>query len=129
MINGKKLDVGEFWRDKKVKMITAMIWAERIREVERALRDAKVPGFAFYPVEGHCSESAVEGEGRSFIFVDVLPRKKVQVIFPQDMVEDIIKAIREAPRTGDAHRGGIIYATFGRENRQNFHWRKGFRCF
>ena len=94
-----------------MKMVTAIIRAERIKEVEKALRDASVPGFTFYPVKGHGSEFSVEGGGRGLIFADILPRKKVQVICPEDMVENVIKVIRDASKTGDAHGDGIIYVT------------------
>lgn len=98
--------------------ITAIVRADKLRAVENALREAKVPGFTYYDVKGHGREiskstqvSVESGTEAAYVWeivADVLPRVKFEVICDGNFCADIVGAVRKASATGE--RGdGIIY--------------------
>jgi len=95
-----------------MRIVTAIVKAEKVRDVERVLREVEAPGFTYYPVKGHGREVQPELSGGrvGVLFADVLPRKKFEIICPEGMVDTIINKIREAVSSGNPG-DGIIYVT------------------
>src|SRR3989337_1992111 len=105
-------------RARLMKRITAIIRAEKIREVEDALRRAGAKGFTFYDVRGHGREVEQKvkvvpldpmGDAAIVdIVADVLPRINYEIISDDATADRICDAIRQASISGS--RGdGIIY--------------------
>ncbi len=95
-----------------MKLVTAIVKASKVKDVESVLSELNVPGFTFYPVKGHGREMHPEISGGrvGVLFADILPRKKFEILCPESMVEDVVRGIREKISTGKPG-DGIIYVT------------------
>ncbi len=95
-----------------MKLVTAIVKAEKVKDVESVLNELNVPGFTFYPVKGHGREirPEISGGRAGILFADILPRKKFEILCPENMVNDVVNRIREKVSTGKPG-DGIIYVS------------------
>lgn len=106
-----------------MKKITAIIRADKLKDVEEALRLVNAPGFTFFNVRGHgretetylvsvpeLPETASVAIPPAFIVADVLTKVKVEVICKDDDVQRIVGAVRESSKSGKSG-DGIVFVS------------------
>lgn len=95
-----------------MKRIEAIIRPAKVSEVCDALEKAGHPGVTISDVEGHGSQKGVEKQVRGKTYkVDLLTKKKVEVIAKDNEADKIIRAIRDAVFTGKIGDGKIFVST------------------
>ncbi len=85
-----------------MKTATAIMRAERMKEVDEALRGREVLGLAINPMKGHHSKFSIECKGRSLIFVGGLLGDEIKVVCSQNIGRNVVEMI---------HRNGAICDT------------------
>lgn len=92
-----------------MKMIAAVIKHFRLDDVRRALIDAGVQGMTIIDVKGFGKQKGhVELYRGAKYEVNFLPKLKIEVAVTDDKVEQVIKAISDAARTGEIGDGKIF---------------------
>lgn len=92
-----------------MKLITAIIKPFKLDEVREALADNDVSGLTVTEVKGFGRQKGHTElyRGAEYV-VDFLPKIKVEVVIPDERVDDIIEAIERAARTGKIGDGKIF---------------------
>ena len=92
------------------KLVIAIIRAEKLEEVKRALERVGAPGMTVMDVYGRGEERGIELTYRGKrVRVDLIPRVQVEVIVDDDsMVERVVEAIASAAYTGRPGDGRIV---------------------
>ncbi len=92
-----------------MKEIRAIIRAEKLEAVKDALTEKGLPGLMITHIEGHGRQSGISEQFRGREFkVDLLPKINLEIVCKDDQVEDIVKAIALAARTGEIGDGKIF---------------------
>jgi len=92
-----------------MKKIEAIIQPSRADAVKEALQDVGVQGMTLTEVRGHGRQ-----KGHSEVYrgneytVDLLPKVKVEVVLPDDLVDSAVEAVVKAARTGKIGDGKIF---------------------
>jgi len=94
-----------------MKKIEAIIKPFKLDEVKEALQDVGVQGLSVLEVKGFGRQKGHTElyRGAEYV-VDFLPKVKIEVVLPEDMVEAAIEAIIEAAKT-DKIGDGKIFVT------------------
>jgi nitrogen regulatory protein P-II 2 len=92
-----------------MKLITAIIKPFRLDDVRNALADVGVNGMTVTEVKGFGRQRGHTElyRGAEYV-VDFLPKSKVEVAVPDDLVERVLEAISNAARTGKVGDGKIF---------------------
>ena len=92
-----------------MKLITAIIKPFKLDEVREALADNGVSGLTVTEVKGFGRQKGHTElyRGAEYV-VDFLPKIKVEVVIPDERVDEIIEAIERAARTGKIGDGKIF---------------------
>ena len=92
-----------------MKKIEAIIKPFKLDEVKEALQDLGVQGLSVIEVKGFGRQKGHTElyRGAEYV-VDFLPKVKIEVILPDDMVDEAIKAITMAAKTGKIGDGKIF---------------------
>jgi len=92
-----------------VKLVTAIIKPFKLDEVREALAESGVSGLTVTEVKGFGRQKGHTElyRGAEYV-VDFLPKIKVEVVLPDDRVDDAIAAIEKAARTGKIGDGKIF---------------------
>lgn len=104
--------------------ITAIVRADKVRDVESALREVGAPGFTYYDVKGHGREVEKKvvadtsgppdlGLWPHTIVADILPRVKFEIICKEDDCSKTMEALRKASATGEKGDGIIFTEEIG----------------
>jgi len=92
-----------------MKRIEAIIQPFKLDDVRDALKDAGVDGMTIYDVRGHGRQKGHKEVYRGQEYeVDLLPKVKVEVVVADDRVEETVKAVVEASRTGKIGDGKVF---------------------
>ena len=92
-----------------MKKIEASIRPEKLENVRMALQEVGYPGMMITTIEGHGKEKGVIRLWRGKEYrVELLPRKKIEIVVDDIDVEKIIKAIVESAQTGELGAGKIF---------------------
>jgi len=84
-----------------MKKIEAVIKPFKLDEVKEALQDAGVQGMTVLEARGYGRQKGHSELYRGAEYViDFLPKIKIEVVVPDDMVSSVIDAIQTAARTG-----------------------------
>ena len=92
-----------------MKLVKAIVRPNKVDEVKDALAACNVGGMTVTEVRGHGRQrghSAVY-RGREYE-VSLLPKMKIEVVVPDEMVEGVIDAIMSAARTGEIGDGRVF---------------------
>ena len=92
-----------------MKLVKAVVRPNKVDEVKDALAACNVGGMTVTEVRGHGRQrghSAVY-RGREYE-VSLLPKMKIEVVVPDEMVEGVIDAIMSAARTGEIGDGRVF---------------------
>ena len=89
--------------------LEAVIQTSRLDAVKTALQDIGVEGMTVIEVRGHGRQKGHTEfyRGREYT-VDLLPKIKMEMVLPDDLVEKAVQAIAGAARTGKIGDGKIF---------------------
>ena len=91
-----------------MKKIEAVIKPFKLDEVKEALQDAGVQGMTVLEAKGYGRQKGHSELYRGAEYViDFLPKIKIEVVVPDDMVSSVVEAIQAAARTGKIGDGKI----------------------
>ena len=92
-----------------MKKIEAVIKPFKLDEVKEALQDAGVQGMTVLEAKGYGRQKGHSELYRGAEYViDFLPKIKIEVVGPDDMVSSVVEAIQAAARTGKIGDGKIF---------------------
>jgi nitrogen regulatory protein P-II 1 len=92
-----------------MKKIEAIIRPERLATVRKALEEIGVPGVTITEVKGHGAQRGVVQQWRGNTYtVDLLPKVKLEIVVPDEILEKALEAIREHARTGEIGDGKVF---------------------
>ncbi len=92
-----------------MKKIEAIIKPFKLDEVKEALQDVGVQGITVIEAKGFGRQKGHTELYRGAEYViDFLPKVKVEIVLPDDMVEKAVEAIQNAARTGRIGDGKIF---------------------
>ena len=92
-----------------MKKIEAVIKPFKLDEVKEALQDAGVQGMTVLEARGYGRQKGHSELYRGAEYViDFLPKIKIEVVVPDDMVNSVVDAIQAAARTGKIGDGKIF---------------------
>ena len=92
-----------------MKLIKAIVRPNRVDEVKDALSGAGISGLTVTEVRGHGRQRGHPTIYRGSEYeVSLLPKVEIEVVVPDDRVEDAIDAIMDAARTGEIGDGRVF---------------------
>jgi nitrogen regulatory protein PII len=92
-----------------MKLIKAIVRPNRVDAVKDALSNNGIPGMTVTEVRGHGRQ-----RGHSTVYrgseyeVSLLPKMEIEVVVPDDLVDDAIESIMDAARTGEMGDGRVF---------------------
>jgi len=97
-----------------VKKIEAIIKPFKLDEVKEALQDVGVQGITVIEAKGFGRQKGHTELYRGAEYViDFLPKVKIEIVLPEDMLEKALEAIQNAARTGRIGDGKIFVSDIG----------------
>jgi len=92
-----------------MKLIKAVIRPNKVEDVRQALEKASVAGMTVTEVRGHGRQKGHKAvyRGREYD-VNLVPKTMIEIAITDDRVDDIVRVIMEAARTGDIGDGRIF---------------------
>ncbi|HET6906541.1 MAG TPA: P-II family nitrogen regulator [Rhodanobacteraceae bacterium] len=95
-----------------MKLITAIIKPFKLDDVREALAEVGVAGITVTEVKGFGRQKGhTELDRGAEYVVDFLPKVKLEIALPDDLVERAIEAIMQAARTGKIGDGKIFVSS------------------
>jgi len=92
-----------------MKKIEAIIQPFKLEEVKEALKGIGIDGMTITEVRGHGRQKGHKEVYRGHEYnVDLLPKIKVELVIPAERVEEAIKTLIGAARTGNIGDGKIF---------------------
>ncbi len=92
-----------------MKRIEAIIQPFKVDDVREALKSIGVDGMTIYDVRGHGRQKGHTEVYRGQEYeVDLLPKVKVEIILSDSRVQETVKAIVDAARTGKIGDGKVF---------------------
>lgn len=92
-----------------MKKIEAVIQPFKLDDVREALKGVGVDGMTIYDVRGHGRQKGHKEVYRGQEYeVDLLPKVKIESVVADERVEETVKAIVEAARTGKIGDGKVF---------------------
>jgi nitrogen regulatory protein P-II 1 len=92
-----------------MKMIKAIIRPNKLEEVKEALTKLSIAGMTVTEVRGHGRQKGHKAVYRGTEYsVTLLPKIMVELVIPDQVVDDVIKTIVETARTGEIGDGRVF---------------------
>jgi nitrogen regulatory protein PII len=92
-----------------MKLIKAIVRPNKIDEVKNALEKMQISGMTVTEVRGHGKQKGHTAIYRGQEYnVSLLPKMEIEVVVPDSMLEEAIKAIIAAARTGEIGDGRVF---------------------
>jgi nitrogen regulatory protein P-II 1 len=92
-----------------MKKIEAIIQPFKLEDVKEALKGIGVDGMTIAEVRGHGRQKGHKEVYRGQEYqVDLLPKVKVEMVVPSDRLEEVIRTVVSAARTGKIGDGKIF---------------------
>jgi nitrogen regulatory protein PII len=92
-----------------MKLIKSIIRPNKVDEVKDALTRLSISGMTVTEVRGHGRQKGHTAIYRGKEYnVSLLPKMEVEVVVPDDLVDEAIKAIIQAARTGEIGDGRVF---------------------
>lgn len=92
-----------------MKLIMAIVRPSKVEEIKEALGELNISGMTVTEVRGHGRQKGHTAiyRGKEYS-VSLLPKIKVEVVLPDDLVDDAIRTIIETTRTGEIGDGRVF---------------------
>ncbi len=95
-----------------MKKVEAIIRPEKLPMVRTALEAVGITGLTITQVVGHGAQRGVTQQWRGTTYtVDLLQKVKLELVIPDANLEPVLKAIKEAARTGEVGDGKVFVWT------------------
>ena len=92
-----------------MKMIKAIVRPNKVDDVKDALAKLNIAGMTVTEVRGHGKQKGHTAIYRGKEYnVSLLPKMEIEVVVPDRLVDDCIKAVIEAARTGEIGDGRVF---------------------
>ena len=97
-----------------MKLIKAIVRPNKVDEVKDALGKLNVSGVTVTEVRGHGKQKGHTAIYRGQEYnVSLLPKMEIEVVVPDDIVEEAVKVIIQAARTGEIGDGRVFVLPVG----------------
>lgn len=92
-----------------MKIIVAIVRPSKVEEIKDALTGLKVTGMTISEVRGHGRQKGHTAiyRGKEYS-VSLLPKMKVEIVLPDERVEETIETIIQTARTGEIGDGRVF---------------------
>ena len=92
-----------------MKLIKCVIRPNKVDEVREALERLSLSGMTVTDVRGHGRQKGHTAvyRGKEYA-VSLLPKVEIEVVVPNDVVEEVIQAVIQAARTGEIGDGRVF---------------------
>ncbi len=92
-----------------MKLIKAIVRPSKVEEIKDALTRLNIAGMTISEVRGHGRQKghAAIYRGKEYN-VTLLPKIKIEIVLPDELVEDTIRTIIETARTGEIGDGRVF---------------------
>jgi nitrogen regulatory protein PII len=92
-----------------MKLIKSIVRPSKVDDVREALEKMQVPGMTVTEVRGHGRQKGHTAVYRGKEYnVSLLPKVEIEVVVPDNIVDDVIKAVIAAARTGEIGDGRVF---------------------
>ncbi len=92
-----------------MKKIEAIIQPHKLEDVKEALKNVGVDGMTISDVRGHGRQKGHKEVYRGHEYtVDFLPKVKLEIVLPDNRIEETVRALTDAARTGKLGDGKIF---------------------
>ena len=92
-----------------MKLIKSIVRPNKVDEVKSALEKLQISGMTVTEVRGHGKQKGHTAIYRGQEYqVSLLPKMQIEIVVSDSVVEDVIKAIIEAARTGEIGDGRVF---------------------
>jgi nitrogen regulatory protein PII len=92
-----------------MKMIKAIVRPNKVDDVKSALEKMQISGMTVTEVRGHGKQKGHTAIYRGQEYnVSLLPKMEIEIVVPDNLVNDAIKAVIEAARTGEIGDGRVF---------------------
>ena len=91
-----------------MKLVKCIIRPNKVDDVREALEKASVSGMTITEVRGHGRQKGHKAvyRGREYD-VSLLPKTMIEMVVPEELVDDVISVVMKSARTGDVGDGRI----------------------
>jgi nitrogen regulatory protein PII len=97
-----------------MKLIKAIVRPNKVDDVKSALEKIQISGMTVTEVRGHGKQKGHTAIYRGQEYnVSLLPKMEIEVVLPDSIVDDAVKAIIGAARTGEIGDGRIFVVPVG----------------
>ena len=97
-----------------MKLIKAIVRPNKVDEVKDALGKLNVSGVTVTEVRGHGKQKGHTAIYRGQEYnVSLLPKMEIEVVVPDDIVDEAVKVIIQAARTGEIGDGRVFVLPVG----------------
>jgi nitrogen regulatory protein PII len=97
-----------------MKLIKAIVRPNKVDEVKDALERLQISGMTVTEVRGHGKQKGHTAIYRGQEYnVSLLPKMEIEVVIPDSVVDEAVKAITQAARTGEIGDGRIFVLPVG----------------
>lgn len=92
-----------------MKLIKSIVRPNKVDDIKDALSKLKIAGMTVTEVRGHGRQKGHTAiyRGKEYT-VSLLPKMEIEVVVPDDVVDDVIQAIIGAARTGEIGDGRVF---------------------
>ncbi|HXK59969.1 MAG TPA: P-II family nitrogen regulator [Acidobacteriota bacterium] len=92
-----------------MKLIKAIVRPSKVEDIKDALARLNIAGMTITEVRGHGRQKghAAIYRGKEYN-VTLLPKAKIEIVLPDEMVEETIRTIIETARTGEIGDGRVF---------------------
>src|SRR5438067_6459334 len=92
-----------------MKLIKAIVRPNKVDDVKDALERVSLPGMTVTEVRGHGKQKGHTAiyRGQEYV-ISLLPKMEVEVVVPDSKVDEVVKAIITAARTGEIGDGRVF---------------------
>jgi len=92
-----------------MKLVKAIVRPNKVDEVKEALSRLSISGMTVTEVRGHGKQKGHTAVYRGKEYdVSLLPKMEIEVVVPDEMVDEVIEAIVQAARTGEIGDGRVF---------------------
>jgi len=95
-----------------MKLIKCVVREEKVDETTQALKGLDLSGLTVSRVQGHGSRERYMGCYRGLPYeFRLVPKMMIDIVAPDDLVDDVVRVVTESARTGQVGDGRIFVMT------------------